>query len=255
LSYSTLDFKISTGVAQITLNRPTANNSINLKLAEELNLAAIRCCDDPEIRAVLITGNGATFCPGGDLKSFAAIDGGISSHLKLLTTHLHSATTKFVRGDAPVIAAVNGVAAGAGMSLACAADITLAAKSARFTTAYTRVGLSPDGAMSYFLPRMVGLKRATELILSCRVISAAEAREIGIVSEVLPDNQLMDQALAMATRLAERPTRALGAAKRLILQGFDESLETQMEYETTSIAGLSETPESIQMIKDFLKTS
>ena len=153
-------------IAKITLNRPDTANGINLPLAQELLQAAIHCDEDPSVRTVLITGNGKLFCAGGDLKSFAACGDSISAVLKELTTHLHAAISCFARMDAPVIIAVNGIAAGAGFSLAVSGDLVLAAESAKFTMAYTAAGLSPDGSSSYYLPRLIGLRKTQELISS-----------------------------------------------------------------------------------------
>ena len=141
--------------------------------------------------------------------------------------------------NAPVIAAVHGSAAGAGMSLACAADFVLAADSAKFTMAYTRAGLTPDGSSTYFLPRIVGLRRALELSLTSRVLTAAEALALGIVTRVVPEASLLDEARRLAAELAAGPTQALGATKRLLHAGWTGTLETQMELETRAIADVA----------------
>lgn len=251
--YSTLGFELRAGVAHITFNRPQAANSLNLEMARELMDAAIRCDEDTAIRAVLISGAGATFSGGGDLRSFAAQGESLPSHLKEVTTYLHSAISRLVRMDAPVIAAVHGAAAGAGLSLACSCDIVLAASSARFTMAYTRIGLTPDGSSTYFLPRIVGLKRALELTLTNRMLSALEAMQLGIVTRVVEDALLLAEAQQLAAQLASGPTRAFGGAKRLLHSGFTETLETQMELETRSIAELAHTDDGHEGIKAFLE--
>ena len=239
-------------VAHITLDRQEAANSIDLNLARQLMHTVLRCDDDPAVRAVVITGRGSTFCVGGDLKSFAAEGERLSLHLREVTTYLHAAVSRLTRMDPPVIAAVNGTAAGAGMSLACACDFVLAAESARFTMAYTKVGLTPDGSSTYFLPRLVGLRRALELTLTNRVLSAEEALDWGIVSRVVPDGKLVEEAETLATDLASGATAALGASKRLLYGGWTETLETQLEHESQAISDISRTADGREGIAAFL---
>ncbi len=253
MPYTALLFAVRDSIARITLNRPDTANAINIDMARDLMHAALQCDEDPAIRAVIITGTGRMFCAGGDLKSFAAHDEDLSYHLKEVTTYLHAAMSRFTRMDAPIVAAVNGTAAGAGMSLACACDLVLAAESARFTMAYTRAGLTPDGSSTYFLPRIVGLKRALELTLTNRLLSAQEACEWGIVTRVVPDTNLPAEAEALAAQLASSATGALGAAKRLLHSGWTETLETQMEHETQAIAARAHTADGPEGIAAFLE--
>lgn len=251
--YQTILYSIENNIAKIILNRPEANNSINLQLAKDLMTVTMRCSEDPEIRAIIITGQGKAFCPGGDLKSFAEEKENLPYLLKDITTHLHAAVSRLTRMDPPSIVAVNGIAAGAGMSLACGGDIVLAAESARFTMAYTRIGLSPDGGASYFLPRIVGLRQAIDLTLTNRLLTADEARDMGIVTRVVPDDELMAQAEDLAATLSASSTKALGAAKRLMYSGFTETLETQLEDESQSLSNMARTPEAQEAIAGFLK--
>ncbi|WP_146809216.1 MULTISPECIES: enoyl-CoA hydratase/isomerase family protein [Aneurinibacillus] len=253
MSYTTLTFDVRDNVATITLNRQEAANAMNLDLAKDLMHVALKCDESPEVRAVIITGTGSAFSVGGDLKSFSEQGSHLPGHLKEVTTYLHAAISRLTRMDAPVIAAVNGVAAGAGMSLAIAADLVIAAESARFTMAYTRVGLTPDGSASYFLPRIVGLKRALELTLTNRVLSAQEAYELGIVTQVVPDTEVLTQANVTAAQLANGAKTALGAAKRLLHSGWNQTLETQMENEAQTLAKMAQTTEGIEGITAFLE--
>lgn len=253
MPYTALLLTVDRSIARITLNRPDAANALNLELARDLMHAALQCDQDPSIRAVILTGAGRMFCAGGDLKSFAAQGEHLPHHLKEVTTYLHAAMSRFTRMNAPLIAAVNGPAAGAGLSLVCACDFVLAAASARFTMAYTRAGLTPDGSSTYFLPRLVGLRRALELTLTNRQLSAQEAQEWGIVTRVVPDASLMSEAEALAAQLAAGATLALGAAKRLLHSGWTETLETQMEHETQSIAAIARTADAGEGIAAFLE--
>ena len=253
MQYTTILFDVRDNVAHITLNRPEAANSLNKEMAIDLMHAAIRCGEDAEIRTIVLTGAGRIFCSGGDLKEFAVQGEHLPYHFLEVTTHLHAAISRLTRLDTPVVAAVNGAAAGAGMSLACACDIVVTAESARFTMAYTGAGLTPDGSSTYFLPRIVGLKRALELTLTNRVLSAQEALEWGIVTRVVPDAELLAQAHALGAQLAAGPTKAYGAAKRLLHSGWTETLETQMEHESQSIADMGRTADAAEGMAAFLE--
>jgi 2-(1,2-epoxy-1,2-dihydrophenyl)acetyl-CoA isomerase len=253
MEYTTLLFDVKDHVAHITLNRPEALNAINLEWSRDLMYAVLQCDEDPAVRAVVINGAGSHFCAGGDLKSFTSQGKNLPFHIKEVTTYLHAAISRMARMDAPVIAAVNGYAVGAGMSLALACDLLLAAHSARFSVAYTRVGLTPDGSMSYFLPRTVGLKRALELTLTNRMLTAQEAFELGIVTRVVPGEELLAQASQLANQLASGPSKSFGAAKRLMQTGWNETLETQMEEESQLISNITRTADTQEGICAFIE--
>jgi len=251
MPYDTIDLAVRDHVAHLTLNRPAAANAITVELARDLMHAALQCDEDPNVRAVVLAGAGRMFCGGGDLKTFATKGDGLPHYLKEVTTYLHAAVSRLTRMDAPVIAAVHGSAAGAGMSLACAADIVLAADDAKFTMAYTRAGLTPDGSSTYFLSRIVGLRRALELTLTNRVLSAAQAMSLGIVTRTVPAAQLLDEARALGVTFASGPTKAFGASKRLLHAGWTGTLETQMELETRAIADVARGPDAREGIAAF----
>jgi 2-(1,2-epoxy-1,2-dihydrophenyl)acetyl-CoA isomerase len=248
----TLLYEVKDHVARITFNRPDAANALNMEMGRDLMHASIRASEDPAVRAVILTGAGKMFSGGGDLKSFAAQEDRLPAHLKEVALYLHAAISRFVRMDAPVIAAVNGSAGGAGMSLCLFADLVLAAESARFTLAYTRAGLSPDGGSTYFLPRIIGVRRALELALTNRVLTAKEALDWGIVTRVVPDAELQAEAQTLANQLAAGATRAFGAAKRLLHHSSSESLETQMELEAQAIADQARTRDAREGIAAFI---
>lgn len=254
MSYETLTFERDGGVAVITLNRPDAANSLNVPMAEELVKAATHCDSNPDIRCVVFTGAGKMFSAGGDLHSFAAQGDGMAEYMRYATTGLHAAISRFARMNAPYLVAVNGVAAGAGFSMAISGDMVFAAESAKFTMAYTRAGVSPDGSSTYFLPRLVGHVKAMQLILMNDVLSAAEAREWGLVNEVVADDQLMPRVMEVAHQLANGPTLAYGEAKRLVTDSLGNTLETQLELETRAIAGLARASEdTVNAINAFTK--
>jgi len=252
MQFKTLLFDTKENVGHITLNRPEAANSISLELAGELMRAAMHCDEDPLIRAVLITGAGPIFCGGGDVKGFADQGENAPHHLKEITTYLHVAMSYLVRMDPPVVAAVNGSVAGAGLSLVCACDMVIAAESARFTLAYTRLGLTPDGGATYTLTRLVGLKRTLEMALTNRLLSAKEALDWGIVSRVVPENDLITEAEALASQLAAGPTKAFGATKRLLQNGLTESFEGQMKHESRSISEMARSADGREGIAAYV---
>ena len=253
MQYTTLDFEVKDSIAKITLNRPEASNSINLEMARDLMYAAMSCSENHTVRALIITGAGKVFCPGGDVKTFAAQGENMPYYLRDVTTHLHAAVSRLARLDAPMIAAVNGVAAGAGMSLVCASDFALAANSARFTMAYTRIGLAPDGGSTYYLTRLVGFRRALELALTNRQLSANEALELGIVNNVTSEDQLMTKAELLANELASGATKAYGATKRLLHNAWNEALETQMELESQALCSMAHTADAKEAIAAFVE--
>jgi 2-(1,2-epoxy-1,2-dihydrophenyl)acetyl-CoA isomerase len=252
-TYENLLFEVGDGVATLTLNRPEAANGIDLALGRDLMQAAIRCDEDPSIRAVVLTGAGRMFCAGGDLKAFAGLGDDLPRGLKELTTYLHAATSRFARMQAPLVTAINGPAAGAGMSLAVASEIAIAAASAKFTMAYTAAGLSPDGSSTYYLPRLIGMRRTQELMLTNRRLSAEEALDWGLITKVVPDESLADEARGAAQRLAQGPTRAYGRVKSLLSTALHESLETQMELESRGIAAMAGTADGREGIQAFLE--
>lgn len=252
MNYETIIFEVKDQVAYITLNRPEAANGLNMTSGKELMHIAIRCDEDPEIRAVLLTGRGKFFSAGGDLKYFSESGTGLSKALKEMTVYCHSAASRFTRMDKPLVTAVNGPAAGMGMSFAICGDLILAAESASFTAAYTAAALAPDGGMTYLLPRCVGLLRARELMLTNRRLSAKEALEWGLVSRIIPDAELMQEAEKLMRTLASGPTLSFGAVKKLVNVTFSQPLETQMEFEARAIADMSKTADAQEGVSAFL---
>lgn len=251
-SFEHIELVVDGAVATVTLNRPAQFNALNLRMARELHLAAIACDENPTVRAVVITGAGKAFFAGGDLGEFDAAGDGRGALIKEMTTYFHAAISRFNRMDPPVIAAINGVAAGAGFSLMLSTDLAIAARSAKFTMAYTRAGLTPDGSSTYFLPRIVGIRRAQELTLTNRTLTADEALSWGLVTDVVNDGDLFEHVMSLARQLADGPTKSFGVAKRLMRDGINETLETQMEYETRAIAAASLRADGREGVAAFL---
>lgn len=249
--YMTLEVIENVGV--ITLNRPAQGNPVVHGMVQELIEKAIVCDDDPAIRAVVLTGSGRMFSVGGGLKDFAAQGDNITSHLKLVTQLFHGAISKFNRMAPPVIGAINGTAAGGGLSLALTTDLAIAAESAKFTMAYTNAGLPPDGSSSFYLAKLVGMRRAKEMTLLNPVLNAEQALAWGLINKVVPDDQVMDTAMAMARQLASGSLTAYGEAKRLILEGATQGLEAQMELESRAISALAGGADGREGIQAFLE--
>lgn len=222
---------IEGGIARLELNRPDVANAIDRELVVALEAAVERIAAAQGVRAVLFTGAGARFCGGGDVGAFAATGEHLPDLLGEIIAHLHPAVERLVSLDAPVVVAVQGVAAGAGLGFVLAADLVVAARSARFVMAYTGIGLSPDGSSSWFLPRIVGQRRALELALTNRVLSAAEAFEWGIVTTLVDDDALMSSADELVASLATGPTLAHGRAARLLRESWDAPLGAHLEAE------------------------
>jgi 2-(1,2-epoxy-1,2-dihydrophenyl)acetyl-CoA isomerase len=248
--YQTIKFEQSRPIARITLNRPDAANGMNDTMTRELADAAKRC-DGPATKVVVITGSGRFFCAGGDLKSFAAAETR-GPFIKGVADDLHRAISTFARMDAVVITSVNGVAAGAGFSLAVTGDLVLAANSASFTMAYTRAGLSPDGSSSYYLPRLIGITKTKELMLTNRTLSSKDASEWGLVTEVVADTELAARTDELANQMAATASGSNRGVKALMLSTFSNGLEEQMELEGRLIAGLADSADGREGIDAFL---
>jgi 2-(1,2-epoxy-1,2-dihydrophenyl)acetyl-CoA isomerase len=253
VSYQTITLDVDGGLAVLALNRPAAANALDATMAAELRQAAVTLTHDRAVRAILLCSSGRVFCGGGDLSSFASQDpSGLPSYVDNMTIDLHAALSRLAKADAPLVTAVSGSAGGAGMSLVAASDLVVAGASARFTMGYTKAGLVPDGTSSFYLARVVGLRRAMDLVLTNRVLSAEEAEDWGLVNRVVPDDQVQTEARRLAEQLAAGPTRAFGLAKRLLYEGANSSLEAAMERESGAIATAAGTADAAEGIGAFL---
>ena len=223
------------GVCTITLNRPERLNAVNARLAEELPEAVRAAGRADAVRAVLITGAGRGFCAGLDLAEPPSLPSGSRAERLDDLAWVGRWVVALVECEKPVIAAVNGPAAGAGFGLALAADVRLVSTGARLTAGYVRRGLSPDAGVSYFLPRLVGLSRAADIVLTGRDVDAAEAERIGLASRVLPAEAFAEAAATYARELAAGPPLAHALTKRLLAQSLDTGLRAQLRDELAHI--------------------
>ena len=245
-------FERDGAVARLTLNRPEAANALDMATGRALVAAAIECDGNPDIRCVTLTGAGRMFCAGGDISVMAAAGDGVGAVVGELADTLHLAMTHFARMNKPMVTLINGPAAGAGYGLALSGDIVLAARSAVFNAAYGALGVSPDGGLTWLLPRLVGLRRAQEIIISNRKVTAAEAEAMGMITRVVDDAALADEGAAIAAKLASGATGAIGAIRAQLLASFETSWETQLEIEARGIATAVAAPDGREGVAAFL---
>jgi 2-(1,2-epoxy-1,2-dihydrophenyl)acetyl-CoA isomerase len=249
---TTIEFSVSDGLGVLRLNRPEHRNAINETVPGDLYEVAQRCAADPGLRALLIAGNGPAFTVGGDISMFArAARGELPEDLRRMTTLYHAALLLLRDLDAPIVAAVHGAVAGGGLGLLYAADIALAAEGTKFATGFTGLGLSGDGAGTWYVPRLAGPRRAAELYFEQRVLDAREAAEWGLVTRVVPAETLEAEALALARRLAAGPTRAYGEIRRLLHQSWSATLADQMKAETDALSRTAATGDAARAIAGF----
>ena len=251
--YESINFEIEGPIATITLNRPKAANGLNAKMASELAEIAQSCKDNAKLRAVILTAGGRFFCAGGDVKEMHSHGDNIGPEIASLADDLHKAISIFSRMDAPLIMAVNGMAAGAGFSLAVSGDLVIASREASFMMAYTKAGLSPDGSSSYFLPRLIGVRRAQELMLTNRTLSAEQACEWGLINQVVEADKVLGAAQELAKRLAAGSLKSHAGVKKLLLCTYQNTLEAQMDLETETIRGCAVSQEGREGVAAFME--
>lgn len=239
------------GVATLTIDRPDAHNTIDLRTAEALATASADLGHAPDVRAVLIRSEGSQFCPGGDLRSFAAA-ADMARHLQDVAGAFHASLARITRLRVPVVAAVQGNAFGGGLALALTADIVIATENARFGTAYTAAGLSPDGGTTWILPRLIGLRRAIEMTLTNRSLTADEAIAWGLITEVVAERDLEPRSHAVARQLAQGATVALGESKALLWTSSTTSQDTQLQSEEHAMSRTAGTKDARAGIEAFL---
>lgn len=235
------------GVAHIRLNRPEAANGLNMELLMALHQVVMQVHGDSRVRTVLLTGEGKNFCAGGDVVKFQSMGDNLPAYIRQATSYLQIVASLLMRLNAPVVTAVHGYAAGGGgMGLVCSSDIVIASESSNFLAGATRVGMVPDAGVTVSLTQLVGLRKAMEIALLNPVIPAAKALEMGLVTRVVKDASLVDEALGVARQLAAGAPMALAATKRLIWSGVGRSVEAAMPEENNTQALLCGTQDSLE---------
>ncbi len=252
IELETMDYDVADHVAHIHLNRPEGANAVSLQFSRDLRVVMLEAAFDDSVRAVAVTAEGRVFCAGGDLKEFHAAGEELPKVASDMLTDFHAAIYRMNRMPKPVVAAVGGAAGGAGLSIVSAFDLVVATESAKFTMAYTAAGVTPDGTSTYFLARHIGLRRALDLVLTNRLLSAQEAEQWGLVNRVVADGEADQTALDLAAQLAAGPAWAIGQAKRLVYEGFESSLEEAGEREAVAITTAMGHPDGQEGIEAFV---
>jgi 2-(1,2-epoxy-1,2-dihydrophenyl)acetyl-CoA isomerase len=253
MDYQHIRYAFEHGVATLTLCRPEVLNSVNRAMARDVQLALAHVAGDDTVRAVLLTGDGRGFCAGQDLAEATAGDVGSIDLGDIVKSNYAPMVTAIRFLEKPVVCAVNGVAAGAGANLAFACDIVIAAEDAAFIQSFTKIGLVPDTGGTFFLPRLVGMARASAMMLLGDKVPARKALEYGLIHDVVPPADLLERATALARQLAAMPTRALGLTKRALNQSFGHDLASQLVVEEELQRAAGRTEDYAEGVRAFLE--
>lgn len=241
-------------VTTLTLNRPDVLNSFNRAMSRELQVALTEARSDPDVRAIVLTGAGRGFCAGQDLAEAVPPDSSVLPDLGDIVRDSYNPVIRLIRQtEKPVVCAVNGVAAGAGANLALACDIVIGAENASFIQSFAKIGVIPDSGGTFFLPRLVGMARATALMMLAEKVSAADAQAIGMIYMVAPSGALMETALGIARTLAAMPTRGLGLTKRGLNASFGNGLDAQLDLEESLQREAGRTDDYAEGVRAFLE--
>ena len=253
MKLETIDYEVRDGVAHVRFARPEGANAVNPTFSRDLRAVMLDVEFDDAVKAVSVTAEGKVFCAGGDLKEFHAAGDGLPKLASDMLTDFHAAIYKMNRMAKPFVAGVNGAAGGAGMSIVSAFDLVVCGDSAKFTMAYTRAGVTPDGTSTYFVARHIGVRRMLDLTLTNRVLSAEEAEAWGFVNRVVPDDEVDEATAELAQQLADGPAWALGHAKTIVYAGFDSPLEQAGELEGVTITEAMATHDGREGIAAFVE--
>ena len=246
-----IQFEKIDGVGKITLNRPEKFHSFVREMALELQNVLNKCTEDNEVRAILITANGKAFCAGQDLGEASDPNGPDIS--KIIQEHYNPIIRKIRSLDKPVVAAVNGVAAGAGASLALCCDIIVATKNASFIQAFSKIGLIPDSGSTYFLPKLIGMQKATALMMTADPISAKDAESMGMIYKTYSNEEFESESWKLVRKLAQMPTKALGLTKELLNASIENTLEQQLNIEEKYQSVAADTIDFKEGVQAFLE--
>lgn len=255
MAYETIQFEMRGSICLLTLNRPDRLNALTVQVAQEFN-AAVSEALERGARVIVLTGSGRAFCAGGDLREMQEIatkEGRVEAFFDEPLRILNESLLLIRQTPVPFIAAVNGVASGGGCNLALACDLVIAAESAKFNQAFIKIGLVPDCGGTYMLPRLVGWKRATELMFTGDLVTATQAAEMGMINSVAGDGELMSRVMAMAEKLAQAPTAAIGQIKKLLEASAENSFAKQLDYERQAQIESGKTKDFTEGVQAFLE--
>ena len=250
-----VEYQVKDGLARIIFVNEAGGNALDLQACNEFAEAAAQTRKDSSIKAVLLEARGKSFSVGGDIRGFVANKDNIHQHVIDMTKGFHGGISDLRNGTAPLIIAVNGVAAGGGFSLVCSADMAIAKRSAKFVAAYSRSGLSPDGGGTWFLPRIVGIQKAFDIFATNPTLSAEQARDLGIISRVVEDDDFEAEVDKLARMIVESPPGALAALKKLLNASTSATLQEQFDAEANSIASLAASPSTMERLMALLGKS
>lgn len=254
MDYQYIKLTVEENVGIITLNRPDVLNSFNRPMAKETQDALARCRDDGSVRAILITGEGRGFSAGQDLAEAFPPDGSPAPEISDIVRESYYPIVKLIRTiEKPIVAGVNGVVAGAGANIALACDFVIASESASFIQAFCKIGLIPDSGGTFYLPRLVGLPRATAMMMLGEKVSAQEAVQMGMIYKVFPQNAFREEVLKFAQYLAKQATRGLGLTKRALNKSFENDLEAQLKLEEQLQREAGQSEDYREGVKAFLE--
>ena len=243
---------VAEGIATILLDRPQVGNAIDADMAQALLDAVTRCDNDPAVRCVILTGAGKMFCAGGDVQAFATAGDGVRELIETITTPLHDAIVRLTRMPKPIVTMINGAAAGAGLGLALLGEFAVAAQSAKFSAGYGGLGFTPDAGVSWLLPKLVGLRKAQQILIGGERIDAREAERIGLVSLTVDDAELKDVAISLASKMTHQSGDALMKTRSLMYQGYYTDLSGHLANEAVFIGNASQSEDGREGVRAFV---
>ncbi len=247
-----IKFAVADGVARITLANPAGYNVMDLPFCQQFGQAAIACETNPDIKVILIEAEGNVFSMGGDINSFLANKDRVHEHILNMATQIHIGVAGLRRAAAPVICAVNGMAAGGAFSLVCGADVVIAKRSAKFNPAFTKTGLTPDAGGTYFFPRVAGFRKAFWIMATNPTLTAEQAAEIDLVTQVVDDEKFTDEVERITRQFADSAPGALAGLKSLFRSSLTNTLDDQLNLEARSIASRCADPATLERLFAFI---
>jgi 2-(1,2-epoxy-1,2-dihydrophenyl)acetyl-CoA isomerase len=247
-----IKFSVADGIARITFANPSRNNAMDMQFCHELGQVGIACETTPDIRVIVVDAEGEMFSVGGDIDNFVANKHRVHPHILDMATQIHIGVAALRRAPAPVIMSIQGMAAGGAFSFVAGADVVIAGRSAKFNSAFTRSGLTPDAGGTYFFPRVAGYRKAFWIMATNPTLTAEQAEQIGLVSIVVDDDKLVAETEKVARQFADMPSEALCRLKTLFRASLDNSLDEQLSLEARSVSSIAATPTTLAKLEAFV---